>query len=161
MTLLDSSFSHDHCTCESLLCYDWLIVSWLKIVTSYDVMIFTHDSYYESWVSRTWLVWAHDLVYEFWLVNGMLCDDSYESSMHFAVWLTTSHSGLCSARWWVTRNRAVRRCLYKGLVSDQGIGHEPSLLHLRRLKSQHHGNHRHFPPPTSLLPRWLLPRGWR
>jgi len=109
-------------TCESLLGYDWLIVSWLTIVTSYDVMIFARDSYYESWVSRMWLVWAHDLVYEFWLVNGMLCDDSYESSMDFALWLTMSHRGLCSARWWVTRVRVVGRCLYKALGSDQEIG---------------------------------------
>ena len=62
---------------ESLLYYDWLNVSWLTIVTSYDVMTFAHDSYYESWVSRMWLVWAHDLVYEFWLVKRMLCDDSW------------------------------------------------------------------------------------
>ena len=50
-----------------------------------DVMTFAHDSYYESWVSRMWLVRAHDLVYEFWLVNGMLRDDSYESSKDFAL----------------------------------------------------------------------------
>ena len=30
--------------------------------------------------------------------------------------------------------------------------HEPSLLHLRRLKSQHQGNHRAIPPPPPLLP---------
>jgi len=126
-------------TRESLLYFDCLIVSWLTIVTSYDIRTFAHDSHYESWVSRMWLVWAHDLVYEFWLVNGMLCDDSYESSMDFALWFTMSHRGLCSARWWVTRVRVVGRCLYKALGSDQEIGHEPSLLHLRRLKSQHHG----------------------
>ena len=108
-------------TCESLLCYDWLIVSWLTIVTSYDVMSLAHDSYYESWVSRMWLVWAHDLVYEFWLVIGILGNDSYESSMDFALWLTISHRGLCSAGWWVTRVRVVGRCLYKALGSDQEI----------------------------------------
>ena len=109
-------------TRESLLYFDWLIVSWLTIVTSYDVMTFAHDSYYESWVSPMWLVWAHDLVYEVWLVNGMLCDDSYESSMDFTLWLTTSHRSLCSARWWVTRVRVVRRCLYQALGFNQGIG---------------------------------------
>ena len=72
-------------TREELLYYDWLIVSWLTIVTSYGVMTFAHDSYNESWVSRMWLVWAHELVYEFWLVNGMLWDDSYESSMDFTL----------------------------------------------------------------------------
>jgi len=46
--------------CESSLYYDWLIVSWLTIVTSYDVMPFAHDSCYESWVLRMWLIWAHD-----------------------------------------------------------------------------------------------------
>jgi len=50
-----------------------------------DVITFAHDSYYESWVSRMWLVRAHDFVYEFWLVNRMLGDDSYESSMDFAL----------------------------------------------------------------------------
>jgi len=30
--------------------------------------------------------------------------------------------------------------------------HEPSPLHLRRLKSQHQGNHRGIPPPPPLLP---------
>jgi len=125
-------------TCESLLYYDWLNGSWLTIVKSYDLMTFAHDSHYESWVSRMWLAWAHDLVYEFWLVNGILRDDSYESSMDFALWLTTSHRGLCSARWWVTRVRVVTRCLYKALGSDQGIGHEPLQQHLQRLKSQHH-----------------------
>ena len=109
-------------TRESLLYFDWLIVSWLTIVTSYDVMTFAHDSYYESWVSRVWLVWAHDLGYEFWLVNGMLGNDSYESLMDFALWLTMSRRGLCSARWWVTKDRVVRRCLYKALGSDQEIG---------------------------------------
>jgi len=113
---------------ESLLYYDWLNISWLTIVTSYDVMTFTHDSHYESWLSRMWLVWAHNLVYEFWLVNGMLCDDSYKSSMDFALWLTTSHRALGSARWWVTRDRVVRRCLYKALGSDQGIGSSPNHL---------------------------------
>jgi len=43
-------------TRESLLYFDWLMVSWLTMVTSYDVMTFAHDSYYESWVSRVWLV---------------------------------------------------------------------------------------------------------
>ena len=109
-------------TRESLVYYDWLIVSWLTIVMSYDVMTFAHDSHYESWVSHMWLVWAHDLAYEFWLINGMLCDDSCESSMDFARWLTMSHRGLCNARWWVTRDRVVRRCLYKALGSDQEIG---------------------------------------
>ena len=109
-------------TRKSLLYYDWLIVSWLTIVISYDVMTFAHDSYYESWVSRMWLVRAHDLFYGFWLVNGMWCDDSYELLMDFALWLTTSQRDLCSTRWWVTRDRVVRRCLYKALGSDQGIG---------------------------------------
>jgi len=113
------------CTCESLLYYDWLIVSWLTIVTSYDVMIFAHDSYYESWVSRMWLVWAHDLVYEL--------------SMDFALWLTMSHRGLCSARWWVTRVRVVGRCLYKALGSDQEIGssrnHLSTFLYSRYCKT--------------------------
>ena len=95
-------------TRESLLYFDWLIVSWLTIVTLYDVMTFTHDSHYESWVSRMWLVWAHDL--------------GYKSSMDFALWLTMSHRGLCSARWWVTRVRVVGRCLYRALGSDQEIG---------------------------------------
>jgi len=123
------------CTCESLLCYDWLIVSWLTIVKSYDVMTFAHDSYYESWVSRMWLIRAHDLVYELWLVNGMLRDDSCESSMGFALWLTMSHRDLCSERWWVTRVRVVGRCLYKALGSDQEIGssrnHLSTFLYLR------------------------------
>ena len=123
------------CTCESLLYYDWLIVSWLMIVTSYDVMIFADDSYYESWVSRMWLVWAHDLVYEL--------------SMDFALWLTMSHRGLCSVRWWVTRVRVVGRCLYKALGSDQEIGHEPLQQHLQRLKSQHHEKSS-SPSPTHL-----------
>ena len=148
-------------TCESLLYYDWLNVSWLTIVTSYDVMTFAHDSHHESWVSRMGLVWAHDLVYEFWLVNRMLCDDSLESSMDFALWLTMSHRGLCSARWWVTRVRLVGRCLYKALGSDQEIGTN----HCNNTSSDWNlnttRNHRHFPPPTSLPPRWLLPRGWR
>jgi len=126
-------------TCKLLFDYDWLMVSRLPIGTSYDVMTFAHDSHYESWVSRMWLIRAHDLVYEFWLVNGMLRDDSYESSMGFALWLTMSHRELCSARWWVTRVRVVGRCLYKELEIAQGDSHEPSLLHLRRLKSQHHG----------------------
>ena len=125
-------------TRKSFLYYDWLIVSWLTIVTSYHVMTFAHDSYYESWVSRMWLVRAHDLVYGFWLVNRMLCDDSYESLMDFALWLTTGHRGLCSTRWWVTRVRVVGRRLYKALGWDQGIGHEPLQQHLQRLKSQHH-----------------------
>ena len=127
------------CTCESLLYYDWLIVSRLTIVTSYDVMILAHDSYYESWVSRRWLVWAHELVYGFWLVNGMLSDDSYESSMDFALWLIMSHRGLCSARWWVTRVRVVGRCLYKALGSDQEIGssrnHLSTFLYSRYCKT--------------------------
>ena len=107
-------------TCEPLLDYDWLLVSWLTIVTSYDVMFFAHDSGYESWVSRVWLLWAHDLVYEFWLVNGMLGDDSYESLMDFALWLAMSHRDLGSARWWVTRVRVVGRGLYKRLGIAQG-----------------------------------------
>jgi len=109
-------------------------------------MTFAHNSHYESWVLRMWLIWAHGMGYEFWLVNGMLRDDSCESSMDFALWLAMSHRALYSARWWVTRIRVVGRCLYKALGSDQEIGHEPSLLHhepsllhLRRLKSQHHG----------------------
>ena len=148
-------------TREWLLYFDWLIVSWLTIVTSYDVMTFAHDSYYESWVSRVWLVWAHNLVYEFWLVNGMLGDDSYESLMDFALWLTMSHRGLCSAKWWVTRVRVVGRCLYKALRSDPEIGtnHLSSTSGDWNLNTT--GYHRHFPPPTSLPPSWLLPRGWR
>ena len=74
-------------TCESWLYYDWLIVLWLTIVTSYDVMTFAHDSCYESWVSHMWLIWAQDLGSEFWLVKRRLWDDSYESSMDFPLWL--------------------------------------------------------------------------
>ena len=85
-------------------------------------MTFAHDSYHESWVSRVWLVWEHDLVYEFWLVNGILGNDLYESLMDFALWLTRSRRGLCRARWWVNRDRIVRRCLYKALGSDQEKG---------------------------------------
>jgi len=66
------------------------MISWLTIVTSYDVMTFAHDVmtfahdlYYESWVSRMWLIWAHDLVDGWWLVNSMLRSDSYESSDGF------------------------------------------------------------------------------
>jgi len=117
--LVECFMTHD---CDVIWCNDFR--TWL----TFGVMGCTH-------VTR----WAHDLGCEFWLVNGMLCDDSYESSMDFTLWLTTSHTGLCSARWWVTRDRVVRRYLYKALGFDQGIGHEPSLLHLRRLKSQHHG----------------------
>jgi len=62
-----------------------------------------------------------------WL-NGMLCDDSYELLMNFALWLTTSHRGLCSARWWVTGVRVEGRCLYKARGSDQEIGSSPNHL---------------------------------
>ena len=40
------------------------------IVMSYDVMRFTHDSDYESWVLRMWLIQLQNLVYEFWLVKA-------------------------------------------------------------------------------------------
>ena len=116
----------------------WLIVlTWLctrKSLLCLGNDFMTHDCDV-IWCNdfRTWLTlwvmslarvtrWAHDLVYEFWLVNGILGNDSYESLMDFALWLTMSHRGLCSARWWVTRVRVVRRCLYKALGSDQGVG---------------------------------------
>jgi len=41
---------------------------------------------------------------------------------------------------------------YLPMLSSSFIVHEPSPLHLRRLKSQHQGNHRGIPPPPHLLP---------
>ena len=84
-------------TCESSLYYDWLMVSWLKIVKSYDVFIFTHDSYYESWVSRIWLIWAHDLVYRFWLVKGCAQLTQTSQLRDFTLWLTMSQR--CYVTW--------------------------------------------------------------
>jgi len=78
-------------TSESLFDYDWLMVSWLKIVTSDDVMIFTHDSYYESWVARMGLIWAHDRVYGFWSmerdVRSWLIRVSWWISHYDSLWV--------------------------------------------------------------------------
>ena len=131
-------------TRESSLHYDRLIVSWLTIVTSYDVMTFAHDSDCESWVSRMRLIWAHDLGYGLWLVNSMLRSDPYKSSEGFNTMTRYESWRLYNARWWVTRVRVVGRCLYEALGSDQGI--KTSLLHLRGLKSQHHRKSWSLPP---------------
>jgi len=78
-------------TCESLVDYDWLMVSWLTMVMSYDVMTFAHDSYYESWVSRMWLIWAHDRVYGFgWMerdVRSWLIRVSWWISHYASLWV--------------------------------------------------------------------------
>ena len=148
-------------TCESLVDYDWLTISWLTIVTSYDVMTFAHDSYYKSWVSRMRLIWAHYRVYGF-------------GSMERDV-----RSWLIQVSWWISHYNSlwVIGVMIREVMRHQGYGCgkipikgawfrprdrlEPSPLHLRRLKSQHHEKSSSRSPPTCLLPRWLLPRSWR
>ena len=100
--LVDCFMTHDY---NIIWCNDfrtWLIL-W--------VMGFTHVTRLSTWLGL-------------WVLIGYrnVGNDSYESSMDFALWLTMSHRGLCSARWWVTRVRVVGRCLYKALGSDQEIG---------------------------------------
>ena len=122
-------------TCKLLLYYNWLIGSWVTIVMSYDVMTFTHDSHYESWVSPMWLIWAQDLVYGLWLVNGLLYCDSYELWDGFDAMTHYESLKLCYAGWWVTKVSVVGRCLCKGLGSDHERGssrnHLSTFLDLR------------------------------
>jgi len=96
----------------------------------------THS--YESWVSRMWPVRAHDLFYEFWLVARQGAADSDESADGFPTmtryesWVAwregMSHAGLGLRE----------EPLYKDTLGTGDLGHEPSPLHTRRLKTQHH-----------------------
>ena len=101
--LVDCFITHD---CDVIWCNNFC--TWLTLW----VMGFTHVTHLSTWLGLRSLK----------LVNGMLRDDSCDSSMDFVLWLITSHRGLCSVRWWVTRVRVVGRCLYKVLGSDQRIG---------------------------------------
>ena len=112
----------------------------------------THVCGHMVYVSCTWLmvmchgfhacdpVRAHDLFYGFWLGARYDAVDSYESAhgfhtmTHYESWVAwregMSHAGF----------RLTEEPLYKGTLKAWDLGHEPSPLHTRRLKSQHHEN---------------------
>jgi len=150
-------------------CY-WLI---------YDI---TRVCGYVVYVFHTWvmvmshgfracdLVGTHDLFYGFWLVERYGADDSDKSAdgfytmTHYESWVTwregMSQTGLGLRE----------EPLYKGTLGTWDVAHEPSPLHTRRLKTQHHENSSStstntalsvsctrtlrelHPPPPALLP---------
>jgi len=83
---------------------------------------------------------AHDLFYGFWLVARYGAAGSHESAdgfhtmTHYESWVAwcegMSQAGL----------ELREEPLYKGTLGAWDLGHKPSPLHTRRLKSQHHEN---------------------
>ena len=77
-------------------------------------MTFAHDSYYESWVSCTRLIWVRDLVcwlwsdfwdkadWLVWVIWGFHTMTHYESYVYV------------TREWWVTLGLGSWRCVYKG-----------------------------------------------
>jgi len=120
---------------------------------------------------------VHDLFYGFWLVAGYGAVDSSESADWFHTmtryesWVAwregMSHAGLGLRE----------EPLYKSTLGAWDLGHEPSPIHTRRLKSQYHENssststttalsvscthtlHELHRPPLALLPlscSWVM-----
>jgi len=81
-------------TCESLVDYDWLIVSWRHDCDFIWCNDFAHDSDYESWVSRMRLIREHHRVYGYGSRKEkgaqLICKNQL---MDFAPWLIMSHGG--------------------------------------------------------------------
>jgi len=112
----------------------------------------THDCSHVVYVFHTWLivmshgfhacdpVRAHDLFYGVWLVarygaaDWLVSADGFHTMTHSESWVAwpegMSHAGLGLRE----------EPLYKGTLGTWDWGHEPSPLHTRRLKSQHHEN---------------------
>ena len=129
----------------------------------------THVCGHVVYVFRTWLIVmshgfhtcgalsAHDLFMSFdwfWYVEQLT---HRTQLMDFTLWLVMSHeSG--DAKYESHRIRVEGRTQYKKWPwpmrswSTNHLPHEPSSLHIRRLKSQHHDNHRH--PSTTPHSLW-------
>ena len=121
--------------CQILLVY---VLTWLTFVVIW-CMTFAHDSW--LWV----MGFTH--VTHLGHITGFMCFD----------WFGTLRSWLIGVHWWISHYDSLwvmscvtRSTSHTGLglregptirrgLSRLGAGHEPSLLHLRRLKSQHHG----------------------
>ena len=79
----------------SFLGYDWLLISWLTIVRSYDLWYFAHDPHYGSWVLRMWRKLRTWLV--IWILIGLRYARQLthrSQLMDFALWHTIMMS-LC------------------------------------------------------------------
>jgi len=120
----------------------------------------THDCGHVGYVSHTWLIvmshgfHAYDpvraqyLFYRFWFVARYSAANSRESANRFHTMTHDDSWVVCPEGMSHTGLGLGEELLYKGTLRAEDLGHEPSPLHTRGLKSQHHEN----PSSTSNLP---------